>query len=136
MKDELAKGGVYKLQSRNLTVGVYDGNEGFIGIREKFGDEYLFTEYLCREQGGTKIPLDTVRVLGQIGRVSEFNPLCEYYGLVCKNCGKGAWKDEGGTYPTNEHCGGGCPDGARSVYVTMNQLLFDVLRGMELASDA
>jgi len=30
---------------RNLSYGVYDGKEGFIGIREKFGHEFLFTEY-------------------------------------------------------------------------------------------
>ena len=39
------KGRVYKLRSRNLSIGVYDGMEGFIGIREKFGARYLFTEY-------------------------------------------------------------------------------------------
>jgi len=37
--------GVYKILSRNLSIGVYDGNGGFIGIRTKFGQEYLFTEY-------------------------------------------------------------------------------------------
>ena len=42
---ECTPGRVYQIQSRNLTFGVYDGNEGFIGIREKFGHRYLFTEY-------------------------------------------------------------------------------------------
>lgn len=42
---ECIKGRVYLLRSRNLTVGVYDGREGFIGIRTKFGDRFLFTEY-------------------------------------------------------------------------------------------
>jgi hypothetical protein len=41
---ECTPGRVYQIQSRNLTFGVYDGNEGFIGIREKFGHRYLFTE--------------------------------------------------------------------------------------------
>jgi len=36
---------LYKIGCRNLLFGVYDGKEGFIGIREKFGHEYLFTEY-------------------------------------------------------------------------------------------
>lgn len=36
---------VYRIKSRNLSIGVYDGSGGFIGIREKFGDRYLFTEY-------------------------------------------------------------------------------------------
>ncbi len=38
-------GRVYKIDCRNFSVGVYDGNEGFIGIRTKFGNSYLFTEY-------------------------------------------------------------------------------------------
>jgi hypothetical protein len=40
---------VYAIRSRNLSVGVWNGksgkNAGFIGIRTKFGDRYLFTEY-------------------------------------------------------------------------------------------
>ena len=42
---ECTPGRVYQIQSRHLTFGVYDGEEGFIGIREKFGHRYLFTEY-------------------------------------------------------------------------------------------
>ena len=38
--------GVYKINCRNLIYGAYDSErQGFIGIREKFGSEYLFTEY-------------------------------------------------------------------------------------------
>ncbi len=38
--------GIYKLSSRNLSLGVFNKpSNGFIGIREKFGDLYLFTEY-------------------------------------------------------------------------------------------
>ena len=36
---------LYKIGSRNLFWGVYNGKEGFIGIREKFHNRYLFTEY-------------------------------------------------------------------------------------------
>ena len=36
---------LYRLHSRKLTQGVYDGQGGFIGIREKFGNHFLFTEY-------------------------------------------------------------------------------------------
>ncbi len=43
--DECVKGRLYAIRCRNLGLGVYDGKQGFIGIREKFGDEYLFTEY-------------------------------------------------------------------------------------------
>lgn len=43
--DNLITGRVYKIRSRNLSVGVWNGRDGFIGIRSKFGDRYLFTEY-------------------------------------------------------------------------------------------
>ena len=35
---------VYRIHSRNLDYGVFDGNVGFVGLREKFGHLYLFTE--------------------------------------------------------------------------------------------
>lgn len=43
--DKCEEGKVYKISSRNLRIGVFDGKGGFIGIREKFGNRYLFTEY-------------------------------------------------------------------------------------------
>lgn len=36
--------GLYKLKSRNLHVGIWTG-EGFVGIREKFGERFLFMEF-------------------------------------------------------------------------------------------
>lgn len=36
---------VYRLHSRNLLYGVFDGKDGFIGIRKKFDAFYLFREY-------------------------------------------------------------------------------------------
>jgi hypothetical protein len=45
-------GHAYRIQSRNLWVGIYNGNPitqgsdgGYVGIREKFGNRYLFTEF-------------------------------------------------------------------------------------------
>ena len=38
-------GYLYKISSRNLNLGIYDGDYGFLGIRTKFGYRYLFTEY-------------------------------------------------------------------------------------------
>jgi hypothetical protein len=39
-------GHVYRLRSRNLLFGVFnESSGGFIGIREKFGRRFLFTEY-------------------------------------------------------------------------------------------
>jgi len=37
---------LYRIHSRNLAFGVFDiTKEGFVGIREKFRDYFLFTEY-------------------------------------------------------------------------------------------
>jgi len=42
---ECKKRRVYKLHSRNLSFGVFDGDTGFIGIRTKFGSRFMDTEY-------------------------------------------------------------------------------------------
>lgn len=56
--EECVRGGVYQIGSRNLSVGVFDGIDGFVGIRSKFNHEYLFTEYHCDTDGpfGTVYP--------------------------------------------------------------------------------
>lgn len=36
---------LYQIYSRNLILGVFDGKDGFLGIREKFNSRYIFTEY-------------------------------------------------------------------------------------------
>lgn len=53
----------YELDSRNLTVGVYRAaSQGFIGLREKFGELYLFQEYHWDTHGTVHPirPLDVV----------------------------------------------------------------------------
>jgi hypothetical protein len=43
---ECKHGYLYRIHSRNLTLGVFDETcKGFIGVREKFGHRYLFTEF-------------------------------------------------------------------------------------------
>ena len=43
---DCVQGGLYKIDSRNLDIGIFNKeSEEFIGIRTKFGDRYLFTEY-------------------------------------------------------------------------------------------
>lgn len=41
----LITGRVYKLESRNLSYGMWDGVNGFIGIRLKFHSRFLDTEF-------------------------------------------------------------------------------------------
>lgn len=43
--DMCVKGRAYRFAARNFQFGVFDGVDGFIGLRTKFGDPYLFTEY-------------------------------------------------------------------------------------------
>ena len=42
--EDLKIGSVYRLDSRNLSHGVYLGGGEFVGIRYKFGDEFLDNE--------------------------------------------------------------------------------------------
>ena len=69
-KKDCVVGTVYRLRSRNLNVGVFTGR-GFIGIREKFGDKYLFQEF-HHEDGP---PFGTVNPIAEIARVSDDTPL-------------------------------------------------------------
>lgn len=56
------KGYLYKIDCRNLELGVFNGETGFIGIRTKFGNRYLFTEYHW-DQGA---PFGTVNPMEEI----------------------------------------------------------------------
>jgi hypothetical protein len=62
---ECVKGHVYKIRSRNLRIGVFNGTTGFIGIRTKWGSRYLFTEY----HWDTGPPYGTVHPLEDMGVV-------------------------------------------------------------------
>lgn len=56
--DDCEHRGFYRIQARNFDFGVFDQTaKGFIGIREKFGTTYLFTEY----HWDTGAPFGTVR---------------------------------------------------------------------------
>jgi hypothetical protein len=55
--EDCKKGYLYLINSRNLDLAVYDGDGGFIGIREKFGQRFLFTEF----HWDTGEPYGTVR---------------------------------------------------------------------------
>jgi len=80
-KEDLIDRGVYEIKSRNLELGVWNpNNEGFLGVREKWGIEYLSTEYLSRECGGTKLGIDTatpLRFLEILPDQCRINANCE-----------------------------------------------------------
>jgi len=74
-QDNCKQGYLYKINSRNLSYGVYDGKQGFIGIREKFGSKYLFTEYHY-DQGA---PYGTVFPEKELEKIPDGIELCEYF---------------------------------------------------------
>lgn len=97
---------VYRIQSRNLVVGVWSAKDkGFIGIREKFKTLYLFTEYHA-DSGGVH---GTARAVSAYDLyVPDDIPLVEY--LV----------DEEGDFLKDERG-----------YLQNNDALFDLLKPLD-----
>jgi len=63
--EECKHGGLYKISARNFSLGVYDEKaKGFIGVRTKWSDVYLFTEY----HWDTGEPYGTVRPKELVGQ--------------------------------------------------------------------
>jgi hypothetical protein len=83
--DRCVKGGIYRISSRNLRFGVYDGKGGFIGVREKFGDRYLFTEFHY-DQGA---PHGTVTPLKRTGRIPEGMEVLDHIEVIKRECSCG-----------------------------------------------
>lgn len=65
--EELEKGKIYKILARNFSVGVWDGEKGFIGIRTKFKCEFLSEEI----HWDLDPNFGTVQPLEMIGEVPE-----------------------------------------------------------------
>ncbi len=118
------KGRVYKLLSRNLQVGVYDGSEGFIGIRTKFGHRFLFTEYHW-DQGP---PHGTVAGVEDMGmRVPEEVPIKTNLGTVNKGTDRQvAWDQKRKWYYKDT----GDSDDAIMPVGVANEALFKFLDGL------
>lgn len=82
---------LYRIESRNLSAGVFDGKGGFVGIREKFGDFYCFTEYHW-DQG---TPFGTVRPIEAMGiELPVEISLQERLGSRCGVCERPARYDK------------------------------------------
>jgi len=80
----LVVGGVYKIRSRNLLYGVWDGSQ-FVGLREKLGSTFLFGE-----APNTYNQRGTVTDAALIGKVPEGMSLSERAESRCQTCGQPA----------------------------------------------
>ena len=75
-------GYAYELSSRNLLVGVFNKKtKGFMGIREKFGDYFLFEEF-HRDTGA---PYGTVTPLKKLKKC-PLDDLRSHCDTICGNC--------------------------------------------------
>ena len=78
---------LYRVIARNFDLAVYNGDTGFIGVREKFGNRYLDTEY-CDEGYGTVTPMEDLGLIDSIIEKGSMLLLSAYYPYVyCSYCG-------------------------------------------------
>jgi hypothetical protein len=88
-REKCKEGYAYKIHSRNLSIGVFrktlsgssQFKSGFIGIREKIGKLFLFTEY-HRDDGS---PYGTVSPESEIEKC-PIEDLRVDLGVICGNC--------------------------------------------------
>lgn len=76
---------LYRINSRNLRTGVFrEETGGFVGIRTKFGDRFLFEEF----HWDNGEPYGTVKPIEDMGVVLPDDvELEESLGTSCLNCG-------------------------------------------------
>lgn len=80
--EQLQRGRVYRLQSRNLDSGVWNGKDGFVGIRTKFGQRFLDIEI----HWGLSKTFGTAQALESLGTIPESISLNINLGIECGNC--------------------------------------------------
>ena len=81
---DLEIGTIYKVHAHNFSVAVYAGDGGFIGIRTKFGNRFLDTEF----EWTTSSSFGTARAEEAIGKVPSTIKLVTSLGSECEKCGK------------------------------------------------
>jgi hypothetical protein len=80
--DQCKHGYLYRIHSRNLSYGVYNAkNKGFIGIRTKFNDRYLFEEY----HWDIGEPYGTVKPKIELEKVPDGIVIAESLGTIDAN---------------------------------------------------
>lgn len=95
---ECQHGHLYRLESRNLSFGVFNkSTQGFIGIRTKFGEKYLFTEFHYEADMGTAYPdkdfgpiPDHIEISEDLGTVDQNTSEPVYYDHAPDEDGNGS----------------------------------------------
>lgn len=130
------RGTIYEVRSRNLWAAVFDGANGFIGIREKFGGRFLDTEY----HWDVGPPLGTVRPTRVLGHVPEDVPVaCRLDGTVCELCGEpvdfNPNRDPGERWRHVAVADESAVDHLALATIVSNGALFELLKKIELELD-
>lgn len=86
-REQLERGAIYRLRSHNLNFGVFNGEDRFVGIREKFGRYRLDSEVLVDEGP----PFGTASALEKVGAVPEGIEIRELSGRRDQKTGR--WVD-------------------------------------------
>lgn len=120
--DQCEDGAVYRIHSRNLAVGVFVKERGgFIGIRTKWGQRFLFCEY----HWDTGAPHGTVKPLEKLEvKIPEGIQLTEYTGTIDEKTGRPVDFDRP------------IVDGGRGWYFTDTNEASDKIRGVLVPNDA
>jgi len=80
--EQLQRGEVYRLRSRNLESGVWNGKDGFVGIRSKFGQRFLDMEI----HWDLSETFGTAQALEPLGSIPDSISLDISLGTECGNC--------------------------------------------------
>lgn len=82
--EQLQRGRVYRLQSRNLECGAWNGKDGFVGIRTKFGGRFLDMEI----HWDLSETFGTAQASEPLGDIPKSISLDISLGTKCGNCHK------------------------------------------------
>lgn len=122
--NECEHGYVYKIRSRNLSMGVFNKeSNGFIGIRLKFKYEFLFTEYhwdTGASLGGTVKPIEIICKLPEDIEIKETLDTIDEKSKRQVNFKEGWYYVDNGEYDKN----------IRPICVH-NEKLFNYLKSLE-----
>lgn len=124
--EELIPHRIYRLKSRNLVVGVWKPeSQGFLGVREKFNERYLFLEYHydLSETHGTAQALELLPEIlpERINLAAYLSPRCDLHNVEMEFAGQVAKGGKGWVHVDTETPCSGTP------VSEVNHELFDVL---------